>query len=493
MVGHCQRDDERLLQCMDVEKLDSEVPMPSGSEVYEELKLLSRISYPMILTGILVYVRSLISMLFLGRLGEAALAAGSLSIGFANITGYSIIFGLATGMEPICGQAYGAQNWSILGPALIRTIVFLIISSLPISLLWLHMDHILLLLGQEATIIHMAKTYILFSLPDLFAQALLHPLRIYLRSQNITFPIAICSGIATLFHLPINLLLVQTLDLGIKGVALGVVFTNFNLVFLLLIYIYYSGVYQMSWKGFSQECLHEWKSFLTLAIPSCVSICLEWWWYEFMIILCGLLLNPEAKVAAMGVLIQFTSLIYVFPSSLSMGVSTRVANELGAREPAKAKRAAMVGSGLAIVMGLGALSFATLLRNYWGMMFTKDYDILRLTKIALPILGLCELGNCPQTTMCGVLRGSARPNIGANVNLGAFYFIGMPVALVLAFKVKIGFSGLWLGLLVAQISCAVTLGVVVIRTNWVVQAQRAEELTKFDGYQKLSERGEVGS
>jgi multidrug resistance protein, MATE family len=43
-------------------------------------------------------------------------------------------------------------------------------------------------------------------------------------------------------------------------------------------------------------------------------------------------------------------------------------------------------------------------------------------------LGMCELGNCPQTTGCGVLRGSARPKIGANVNLGSFYVVGMPVA-----------------------------------------------------------------
>jgi MATE family multidrug resistance protein len=54
-----------------------------------------------------------------------------------------------------------------------------------------------------------------------------------------------------------------------------------------------------------------------------------------MIILCELLLdpNPKAIVAAMGTLIQTTSLLYISPSSLSLGVSTRVGNDLRANRP----------------------------------------------------------------------------------------------------------------------------------------------------------------
>jgi MATE family multidrug resistance protein len=49
-----------------------------------------------------------------------------------------------------------------------------------------------------------------------------------------------------------------------------------------------------------------------------------------MIILCELLLdpNPKAAVAAMGTLIQTTSLLYISPSSFSLGVSMRVGNDL---------------------------------------------------------------------------------------------------------------------------------------------------------------------
>ncbi|EEF51443.1 protein DETOXIFICATION 49 [Ricinus communis] len=438
---------------------------------------IAKIALPMILTGLVLYSRSMISMLFLGRLGELALAGGSLAMGFANITGYSILSGLAMGMEPICGQAFGAQKHSLLGLSLQRTILLLILTSLPITFLWLNMKRILLFCGQDLDIATEAQSFLLYSLPDLLAQSFLHPLRIYLRTQSINLPLTFCATLSILLHVPINYFLVTHLNLGIKGVALSGVWTNFNLVASLIIYILISGVHKRTWGGLSMECFKEWKALLNLAIPSCISVCLEWWWYEIMTLLCGLLLNPRATVAAMGILIQTTSLIYIFPSSLGFSVSTRVGNELGANQPKKAKLAAIVGLAFSFILGFSALSFTVTVRKIWATMFTQDKEIIALTSLVLPIIGLCELGNCPQTTGCGVLRGTARPKVGANINLGCFYLVGTPVAIWLAFFAGFDFEGLWLGLVAAQGSCVVTMLVVLGCTDWDFQAQRAKELT----------------
>lgn len=417
-------------------------------------------------------------MLFLGYLGELELAGGSLSIGFANITGYSVISGLAMGMEPICGQAYGAKQWKLLGLTLQRTVLLLLSTSIPISFMWLNMKRILLWCGQDQQISSVAHTFILFSIPDLFFLSLLHPLRIYLRTQSVTLPLTYCSAISVLLHVPINFLLVIHFKMGISGVAIAMVWTNLNLFLLLSSFIYFSGVYKKSWVSPSMDCLRGWSSLLALAIPTCISVCLEWWWYEFMILLCGLLVNPKATIASMGILIQTTSLVYVFPSALSLGVSTRIGNELGANRPEKARISMIVSLVCAVGLGLAAMLFTTLMRHQWGKFFTTDAEILNLTAIALPVAGLCELGNCPQTTGCGVLRGSARPTIGANINLGSFYLVGMPVAIFLGFVVKIGFAGLWLGLLAAQASCALLMLYVLSNTDWTVQVERARQLTQ---------------
>lgn len=162
-------------------------------------------------------------------------------------------------------------------------------------------------------------------------------------------------------------------------------------------------------------------------------------------------------------------------------MTTQVGNELGAGKPYKAKLAAVVALGCAFVIGFINVTWTVILRERWARLFTKDDLVKALVASVMPIMGLCELGNCPQTTGCGILRGTARPVVGARINLGSFYFVGTPVAVGLAFWLKVGFGGLWFGLLSAQVACAVSiLYVVLVRTDWEAEASKARKLTGLE-------------
>nr|CAB3501504.1 unnamed protein product [Digitaria exilis] len=478
-LGSFKASAHQLLHPVDGDGDDAAGHARQLSKVAGEARAIGRVSVPMAVTGLVMYSRALISMLFLGRLGELALAGGSLALGFANITGYSVLSGLALGMEPICGQAFGARRGKVLALALHRTVLLLLAVALPISLLWVtSTGHILKLLGQDEGVADAAQTFAAYASADLAVLAVLHPLRVYLRSQNLTLPITACSVFSVILHGPINYLLVVRLNMGVAGVALAVALTDLNLLLALLCFLAISGAHRDSWVGPTTDCLRGWPAMLRLAVPTATAVCLEWWWYELMIVLSGLLPNPTATVASMGILIQATSLVYVFPSSLGQGASTRVSHQLGAGRPAGARRAAAAALSIGAAVGVAAAAFMASVRTHWGRMFTSDADILALTAVALPIAGLCELGNCPQTAGCGVLRGSARPASGARINLASFYLVGMPVGLALAFGARMGFAGLWLGLLAAQAACAVWMARAVADTDWDVEVTRAKELTK---------------
>ena len=127
------------------------------------------------------------------------------------------------------------------------------------------------------------------------------------------------------------------------------------------------------------------------------------------------------------------------------------------------------------------MAWTVILKERWAGLFTGYEPLKVLVASVMPIVGLCELGNCPQTTGCGILRWTGRPAVGAHVNLGSFYFVGTPVAVGLAFWLKIGFSGLWFGLLSAQAACAVSiLYAVVARTDWEGESVRAMRLTSLE-------------
>ncbi|KAL7228484.1 hypothetical protein ACSBR2_007243 [Camellia fascicularis] len=454
-------------------------------KVGEELSSLWKISCPIVITSLLFYSKSVISMFFLGQLGDNELAAGSLSIAFANITGYSVIKGLATAMEPICCQAYGAKKWAILGQTYRRTLCILLLIAIPISLLWLNMEPILLWLGQDQSIASVARVYITYSIPELFAQAHLQPLRTFLRTQNINRPLTISATCAMILHLPINYFFSVYLNLGVKAVALASALNSLNINLGLIVYLILSKTALKPWDGAVTNTFSEgWWTLLAFAGPNVLSVCLEWWWYEIVMLLCGLLSNPQASVAAMGILIQTTSLLYAFASSLSSGLSTLVGHQLGADQPGRAQKTTFIGLIIAVVWGFLAFAFTVAVKDLWGKLYTDDPCILALTSIALPILGFCELGNSPQTAACGILIGSARPKMSCYINFVSFYLIGLPVAALLGFKFKMGFVGLWFGLAAAQASCLCMMVYTLVHTDWKHQATRAKELTQATEGQK---------
>lgn len=154
---------------------------------------------------------------------------------------------------------------------------------------------------------------------------------------------------------------------------------------------------------------------------------------------------------------------------------------MGAGKPYKAKLAAMVALISAFVVGIINVIWTVVFRDQWGGLFTDDEMLKALVASVLPIIGLCELGNCPQTTGCGILRGTARPVVAARINLGSFYFVGTPVAVGLAFGLKVGFTGLWLGLLSAQAACAVSiLYVVLYCIDWEDESLKASEVASLE-------------
>ncbi|XP_023535283.1 protein DETOXIFICATION 54-like isoform X2 [Cucurbita pepo subsp. pepo] len=460
----------------------SSIKALSVSQVVEELKELWGLTFPVTTMNFLVFLRQVVSVLFLGRIGSLELAGGALAIGFTNITGYSVMVGLAAGLEPLCSQAYGSKNWDLLCLSLQRMILILLFATIPIGFLWINLDNIMVFLGQDHQITRMAAIYCIYSLPDLLTNTLLQPIKIFLRSQEDTKPLMYSTLVAVGLHVPLNYMMVVALGMGMQGVAMASVITNLNIVGLLSGYVWVWGRKgEMRWTLKVGEVCGGVGPVMKLAIPSCLGICLEWWWYEIVTVLSGYLSNPTSAVAATGILIQTTSMMYTVPLALSGCVSSRVGKELGSGKPRKAKAAAVVALGCALVVGGINVTWTVILRRTWATLFTDDMSVESLVSSALPIIGLCELWNCPQTTGYGILRGTARPAVGARINLGSFYLVGTPVAVGLAFGLRVGFVGLWFGLLSAQITCAVSmLYMVLVKTDWEAEALKAKQLTGLE-------------
>jgi MATE family multidrug resistance protein len=181
---------------------------------------------------------------------------------------------MGSALETLCGQAYGAKQYHMLGVHTQRAMLTLLALSFPLSLIWYYTTTILIALGQDHEISTEAGVFNCWMIPSLFAYALLQCLNRFLQTQNNVIPMLITSGITALLHVLVCWVLVFRIGLGIKGSALAIAISNWVNVLLLAIYVKVSPACMKTWTGFSKEALHDILSFIKLAVPSAIMI-----WY----------------------------------------------------------------------------------------------------------------------------------------------------------------------------------------------------------------------
>ena len=101
-----------------------------------ELSILLASSFPLICTYILQFSLVAITLPFVGRLGKEELAGVSLACLTANVTGWAVFEGLASALDTLCPQAYGAGLERQVGLHVQRMALLLLCISIPIGLLW---------------------------------------------------------------------------------------------------------------------------------------------------------------------------------------------------------------------------------------------------------------------------------------------------------------------------------------------------------------------
>ncbi|XP_059072596.1 protein DETOXIFICATION 16 isoform X1 [Cryptomeria japonica] len=443
--------------------------------VWEEVKKQCWIAGPMASVNLLQISLRLISVMMVGHLGELALSGASIASSFAGVSGFSLLMGMGSALETLCGQAYGAKQYHLLGIHVQRAIFTLFCVSIPLAVVWAYMGNILIAFGQNPLISFEAGKFARWMIPSLFAHAALQPLVKFLQSQSIVFPMMLCSAITLCFHVPICWALVFKTGLGSKGAALATSVSNWLNVALLLLCIKISPACKRTWTYFSREALHNIKDFLKLAIPSSVMLCLEKWSFEMLVLFSGLLPNPKLETSVLSICISTNALVFMIPLGFGAAVSTRVSNELGAGHSHAARLAVYVVFFMAITEAvmIGCLLFS--IRNVWGSAYSDEKEVINYVASMLPLVAVSSILDGIQGVLSGVARGCGWQKFGAYANLGAYYMVGIPVAVLLAYVLHFGGRGLWLGLTCGISVQSILLFLMTSCTDWEQQARKARE------------------
>ncbi|KAF1362851.1 MATE efflux family protein [Lizonia empirigonia] len=436
-----------------------------------ETKVLTKSSAPMILTFVLQYSLPVASIFTVGHIGKTELGAVSLASMTASITGYAVYQGLATSLDTLCAQAYGSGRPHLVGLQLQRMLAFLLLITIPISIIWAFGTEILSLIVPEKETARLAGLYLRILIFGAPGYAAFESGKRYVQAQGLfsvnMYILLICAPLNAF----LNWLFVWHLGWGFIGAPIAVSITENIMPIMLFLYVRFIDGYQC-WGGFDRRALKNWSPMIKLALPGLIMVLAEFLAFEVLTLSSSWL--GETELAAQSVLGSITGLTFQIPFPMSVAASTRIANLIGATLATPARTAAKVAILASILVGFGNLLLLSLLRNAIPRLFTPDPDVIALVAKLLPLCATFQVFDALAANCNGILRGLGRQEIGGYVGLFAYYAIGMPISFGTGFGAGWGLYGLWVGPAVALGVVSAIESVFIWRTSW----ERAVEAAK---------------
>ncbi|CAK9169703.1 unnamed protein product [Ilex paraguariensis] len=407
--------------------------------VWIESKKLWYIVGPAIFSRITSYSMNVITQAFAGHLGDLDLAAISIVNNVIVGFDFGLLLGMASALETLCGQAYGAKKYHMLGVYMQRSWIVLFACCLLLLPIYIFATPVLKLLGQPSDVAELS---------EVLAES----------AEDGGDCLGVPGGTG-----------------GSCGGELGV------------------GVWVEAWGAFSGL----WD-FFKLSASSGLMLCLENWYYRILILMTGNLKNATIAVDALSICMTINGwemmipLAFfagtgmtingwemMIPLAFFAGTGVRVANELGAGNGKGAKFAAIVSVITSIVIGLFFWLLIMIFHNEIAIIFSSSKPVLEAVNKLSILLAFTILLNSVQPVLSGVAVGSGWQSQVAYINVACYYMVGVPLGFMMEWVFHQGVKGIWAGMIFGGTALqTLILAITTLRCNWEKEAEKASKHVK---------------
>lgn len=426
-------------------------------DIRREASTLLKLALPMMVAQLAQVATGFVDTVMAGNVSTDDLAAVAMGAS-VFVTFYVTLMGVATALNPILSQLFGAGRQQEIGETARQGLIFctllglvgagLMLAITPLLRLWLDLpadveDKIALYIAGAA-----------FGMPAAIAHRALHA---FASSLGHPRPIMVVSLIALALNVPLNYILIHGLyglpAMGGAGCgwATGIVFW-FNAITL---YLYLRRSRHFRQYGLTaRRSRPDWRrylGFLRLGLPIGLSFFVEVSLFSFISLLIAQL--GTQVVASHQAVLNFSSLIYMVPQALGTALSVRVGQAIGAGD----YRQARFASGVGLATGLGCAFVMMLLvlalRPAIIAMYTRDPAVLAMGATLLLFAAAYQLTDAVQTIASGALRGYKLTTMPMVIHVTSFWGLGLGLGVVLGLShwlgQPMGVYGFWSALVVS--------------------------------------------
>jgi MATE family multidrug resistance protein len=264
--------------------------------------------------------------------------------------------------------------------------------------------------------------------------------------------------------------------LSYLGTAISRSAANVCSPFLLLFYMQRCCLLSPLWTGFQPKAaLRGAMPFLSLGIPGMMQMCFDWWAFEIVTLLCGVLpKDPIVAIGANAICRSLLSLTYRVYSGISLAGNFRIGNALGAGLLQRARLVPKLMLGLSFLSSIFCAMILLAFRTQLSSAYTSDPVMSNLVCKMIYLLAPFQVGIAINCAVQGIFKGTGQQDVVAKLNFVSYYAIGLPTGVLLSYHTSLGAISLWIGLTLGVYLVAIGGFFLVSRIDWENLALEAQ-------------------
>ncbi|WP_395449222.1 MATE family efflux transporter [Aminobacter sp. UC22_36] len=423
------------------------------SRVIADARHILELAVPLALTQLAQVAISTTSIIVLGLLGSAELAAGGLAIGLFNLL-RTMGVGLAVGTANLVAEeARSTGDAGKIARYAAASLQISTLAGLVAMAVMTQAEPLLLMFGQDADVARRAGIYLLATcwgiLPCLWFNAL-RSFAVGLRKPGPVLAITVASialnailayGLATgRFGLP---------RLGAPGVAFAAALVHLASLAALSIHLLRTPGYDASSvvPALLRIDTQAWRRTLALGVPTSAAYGSEAAFTVAIALLMGTF--GEAALAAHNIVNQVIYIAFMLAIGLSHGTSVAISEAQGLGQNQLKRRYGAIGVGIGIaamaIIGVGYILAPQLVLSIFAAgTGSGTTETMRIAAQLLAMAAILQLFDCSQNVGVGLMRGLGRARRTLGLTLVGYWLVGFPVAVALSYP--LGPTGVWWGL-----------------------------------------------
>ena len=416
------------------------------------LKHLFGLAVPITLGYMLQDAFNIVDMIFVGRLGPAAISAVGVSGNLLRLVGVFSL-GISTGAGIMVAQYLGARNFAQAGHVAMQAIILAFMFAIGIGIIGYPLAEfgIRTLRIDEPDVIQLGTTYMHIILVGISTMFLSMTLGSIFRAGGDAVTPMIVLVFSTLINIVLDPLLIFGLwgfpKLGVAGSAYATLIGR-GIGVLILLYLCWRGRAPISFRHVQyRPDLIEMLDIFRLGIYSSM----QGFWRHVSRLGFLWVIGPYGKIAVAAYTLCMR--LRIFAMNPGFGVANAVAplvgQNIGARNIERAEKTTRIGNllGTSLMTGIGIISL--LYPQMFLKVFTDDVEVIQIGKVFLQCLSL-TFGFIAFSLVLGkALNGAGDTLSPMLITLAAQMGVGL--GLVILLSNFLGIIGIWIGIALSNV------------------------------------------